>query len=122
MSEQKEVKSTWPSPEERLERCEPGQLVRVIDGPPGLIYCSPAGEWDLWVDELRSRHGGSTAVVLEAPRSHWGTVSRGRPDPLRSTTDIGHDAHYNPKRAVKVLMDDGWIGNVWLGALREVST
>lgn len=122
MSEQKEEKSTWPSPEECLKRCEPGQLVRVVDGPPGLIYCSPAGEWDLWVDELRSRHGGSTAVVLEAPRSHWGTVSRGRPDPLRSTTDIGHDAHYNPKRVVKVLMDDGWIGNVWLGALREVST
>ena len=122
MSEQKEIKSTWPSPDERLERCEPGQLVRVIDGPPGLIYCSPGGEWDLWVDELRSRHGGSTAVVLESPRSHWGTLSRGRPEPVRSTTDISHDAHYNPKRAVKVLMDDGWIGDVWLGALREVST
>ena len=120
MSKQKERKSTWPSPEERLECCEPGQLVRVVHAPPGVIYCSPRGEWDLWVDELRSRHGGSTAVVLEHPRSTYGAVSRGRPKPERSTTDISHDAHYNPKRAVKVLMADGWIGNVWLGALREI--
>ena len=120
MNKQISSEKGYPSPKERLERVEPGQLVRVVHGPPGIIYCSPRGEWDLWVDELRSRHGGSTAVVLEHPRSTYGAVSSGRPSLPRSTTDISHDAHYNPKRAVKVLMDDGWIGNVWLGALREV--
>ena len=120
MSEQNNYGNGYPGPKERLERVVPGQLVRVVNAPPGVIYCSPRGEWDLWVDELRSRHGGSTAVVLEYPRSTYGAVSRGRPSLERSTTDIAHDAHYNPKRAVMVLMDDGWIGNVWLGALREI--
>lgn len=121
MSEQNSYGNGYPSPKERLNRVEPGQLVRVVDGPPGVIYCSPRGEWDLWVDELRSRHGGSTAVVLEYPRSTYGAVSSGRPSLPKSTQQLSRDAHYNPKRAVVVLMDDGWIGNVWLGALREVS-
>ncbi len=120
MKEQNSYGNGYPGPEERLERVKPGQLVRVVDGPPGVIYCSPRGEWDLWVDELRSRHGGSTAVVLEYPGSTYGAVSRGRPEPERSTTQVSHDAHYNPKRAVMVIMDDGWVGKVWLGALREI--
>jgi hypothetical protein len=123
VKEQNSYGNGYPSPADRLDRVEPGQLVRVVDGPPGVIYCSPSGEWDLWVDELRSRHGGSTAVVLEYPRSTYGAVTRGRPDfppPERSTMQVSHDAHYNPKRAVMVMMDDGWIGKVWLGALREV--
>ena len=120
VSDKNGYESGFPSPEDRLERAMPGDLVRVVDAPPGVIYVSPRGEWDLWVDELRARHGGSTAVILEPPRSTYGHISSSRRARLRSTSSSTRDVSYDPKRAVRVLMDDGWVGDVWLGALRKI--
>ena len=96
----------------------PGDLVRIRDGPPELVYCWPRGEWGLWISELEARHGNTIAVVLDFPRV-VDFSEREVDNTFFAEVDLVVDpSPYPPnKTGVRVMMSDGWVGNVWLAAL-----
>jgi len=101
----------------------PGDLVRLADGLPELVYCWPRGDWHLWIDELTARHSGRTGVVLDHPEmvDRWrNVVDSSFLDVVDLVVDPSWSNGCRPR--VRVMFDDGWVGYVWLSALEVLES